>query len=313
MLIELIQEIKSYEGLTRKKDIAVMTSLQKTLDYGKDLFRYGDDAAVLPWNDEYLLLAADGIWSHLASDPFWAGYCAVLVNVNDIYAMGGEPVAMVNVLSMRKEDAGMILKGIEAACEKFRVPMVGGHVHPDSHTSIAVGILGKAHEILTSFDAAPGEALMLALDMDGAQHESYMNWDSTSFKASEEVLFKLEALPFIADNHLATTCKDVSNPGILGSIAMLLETSRVGALVDIEKIPVPPEMDLITFMKMYPGYGFILTVNENAIGDVIDVFEERDISCSTIGEITEERKMALTYKEEKEILFDFETEIVCGL
>jgi hypothetical protein len=87
----------------------------------------------------------------------------------------------------------------------------------------------------------------------------------------------------------------------------------VGALVDIEKIPVPPEMDLITFMKMYPGYGFTLTVNENAIGDVIDVFEERDISCSTIGEITEERKMTLTYKEEKKILFDFETEIVCGL
>lgn len=313
MLTELMQEIKAYEGLTRKKDIAVMRSLQNTLQYGKDLFRYGDDAAAIHWDDHYLLLAADGIWSHLASDPFWAGYCAILVNVNDIYAMGGTPIAMVNVLSMKKEDAEMILRGIETACEKFKVPMVGGHVHPDSHTSIAVGILGKAHEILTSFNAAPGESLVLALDMDGTQYKSYMNWDSTSFKSSEKVRFNLAALPFIANNHLATTCKDISNPGILGSIAMLLETSRVGAHVDLEKIPVPPGMDLTTFMKLYPGFGFILTVKEKNIEDIVTLFEERDICCNTIGEITEERKMTLLCKGEKGILFDFETEIISGL
>ena len=313
MLTELIHEIKTYRGLTRKKDIAFMHPLQKTLQYGTELFNYGDDAAVISWKDEYLLLAADGIWSHLTSDPFWAGYCAVLVNVNDVYAMGGEPIAMVNVLSMKRKDAHLMLKGLQTGCEKFRVPMVGGHIHPDSSTSVAVTILGKAHSLLTSFNAAPGETLLLALDMKGSQYKTFMNWDSTSFASSEDVLFKLSALPLISQKKLATACKDVSNPGILGSIAMLLETARVGAELNIEKIPVPPNIALSAFLKMYPGYGFILTVREDAVGKVTDIFAERNITCSTLGEITEERKMTLTYKKEKEVLFDFESEIVCGL
>jgi putative methanogenesis marker protein 2 len=313
MLTELIHEIKTYRGLTRKKDIAFMYPLQKTLQYGKDLSNYGDDAAVIPWDDHYLLLAADGIWSHLTSDPFWAGYCAVLVNINDIYAMGGTPVAMVNVLSMKRKEAHLILEGMETACEKFRVPMVGGHVHPDSYTSVAASILGRADNLMTSFHAAPGETLLLALDMDGRQHGTFLNWDSTSFKSSKDVLFKLSALPIIANKHLTTACKDISNPGMLGSIAMLLETSRVGALVDIETIPLPAGVNVSTFMKMYPGYGFILTVGEDAVEEIIDIFTERSISCCEIGKITEERKMTLTYKKEKGILFDFESEIVCGL
>ena len=34
-------------------------------------------------------------------NPYWAGYCSVLVNVNDIAAMGGKPLAMVNIMSIK--------------------------------------------------------------------------------------------------------------------------------------------------------------------------------------------------------------------
>lgn len=310
MLSDLIASIKNYEGLTRKKDVHRLITLERTLKFGENLFQYGDDAAVLPWGKEYVLLASDGIWSRLGSDPFWAGYCSVLVNVNDVYAMGGKPVAMVNVISMREKDADTVLEGIEAGCEKFRVPMVGGHVHPDSSTSIAVAILGRAQKILTSFDAHPGEKIVLALDLDGRQYKNFMNWDSTSMKSSQEVLHRLEALNIIADNELATSCKDVSNPGILGSLGMLLETSRVGAQIDVEKIPAPVELS--EFVKMYPGYGFVLTARDEYVEKVIEIFENRNISANILGEITAERKMILHYKNESGILFDFEKEIICG-
>ena len=310
MLNELIKTIKDYEGLQRKKDVSTLKTLEKTLKYGENLFKYGDDAAVIKQGGEYLLLASDGIWSRLGSDPFWAGYCSVLVNVNDIYAMGGNPVAMVNVLSVRKEDSQEILKGIEAGCEKFRVPMVGGHVHPDSYTSIAVAILGRAQRILTSFDAHPGEKVLLALDLDGKQYKDFLNWDTTSMKSSKEVLYRLEALNIIADRELATSCKDVSNPGILGSLGMLLETSRVGAEIDVEKIPAP--LELSQFLKMYPGYGFVLTAKEKDIQPLTEIFENRSISAVIIGEITKERKLILHHKDESGILFEFEKEIICG-
>ncbi|MGC1121309.1 MAG: AIR synthase related protein [Candidatus Methanofastidiosia archaeon] len=310
MLNSLIRDIKEYEGLTRKKGVKHVVRLQESASWGGISYVLGDDAAVLPWGDYYLLLASDGIWSRLGGDPFWAGYCSVLVNVNDIYAMGGVPVAMVNVLSLREEDADELLRGIETACQKFQVPMVGGHVHPDAPTSIAVSILGKARKVLTSFDARPGEKVMLALDLKGKQYKTYLNWDSTSMKTSEQVLYRLEALPTIAEKELATVCKDVSNPGILGSLGMLLETSRVGAVVDVESIPAP--VDVTTFVKMYPGYGFILSVNPVHVDEVAQIFRDREISVSIIGEITTQRKLELHYKEEKGILFDFEKEFICG-
>lgn len=309
MLTELIRDIKNYEGLTRKRDILSVVPLEKTLQFGEGLFPYGDDAAVIRYNDEYMLLACDGIWSKLVSDPFWAGYCAVLVNVNDVYAMGGRPVAMVNVISMG-EHADEILKGIQTGCEKFRVPMVGGHVHSDTHTLIAVSILGRAKKVMTSFDASAGEKIVLALDLDGRQYKNFLNWDSTSMKSSEEVLHRLEALPIIADKGLATSCKDVSNPGILGSLGMLLETSEIGAYVDLGKIPAPIARS--KFLKMYPGYGFVLTAKKEKVDDIISVFEDRNISVSVIGETTSERKMILNHKNERGILFDFDKEFICG-
>ena len=315
MLAELIDNIKTYEGLTRKKGIQHVKRLEKTLNMGKSLSGYGDDAAVLPWGEEYLLLASDGIWSRLGSDPFWVGYCSVLVNVNDIYAMGGTPVAMVNVLSAQKEEIILIMQGIETACEKFCVPMVGGHVHPDTadaHTSVAVSILGRAQKVMTSFDAHPGEKVVLALDLEGRQYKDFLNWDSTSMKSSEEALYRLEALTVIGQRGLATSCKDISNPGTLGSVGMLLETSKVGARIDIEKIKVPAPVELTTFLKMYPGYGFVLTVKDANMNEVTKIFEDRHISVNTIGEITQERKMILYYRDETGTLFDFEKETICG-
>jgi putative methanogenesis marker protein 2 len=312
MLAELIDDIKTYEGLTRKKGIQHVKRLEKTLKLGKSLSGYGDDAAVLPWGEEYLLLASDGIWSRLGSDPFWVGYCSVLVNVNDVYAMGGTPVAMVNVLSAQKDEIIPVMQGIETACEKFCVPMVGGHVHPDTHTSVAVSILGKAQKVMTSFDAHPGEKVILALDLEGRQYKDFLNWDSTSMKSSEAVLYRLEALTIIAHKELATSCKDISNPGILGSVGMLLETSRVGAHVDLEKIQAPAPVELTTFLKMYPGYGFVLTVKDANISEVTRIFEDRHISVIITGEITKERKMTLYYRDETGILFDFEKETICG-
>jgi selenophosphate synthetase-related protein len=47
-----------------------------------------------------------------------------LVNVNDIYAMGGEPLGMTNNVSYTSEEEGeKVANGIREACEKRRWPM----------------------------------------------------------------------------------------------------------------------------------------------------------------------------------------------
>ena len=47
-------------------------------------------------------------------NPYWAGYCSVLVNVNDIAAMGGVPMGMTNVISINdKQTCNDIMEGIK--------------------------------------------------------------------------------------------------------------------------------------------------------------------------------------------------------
>jgi len=46
----------------------------------------------------YLWLQTECGAGLMEGDPRWAGYCSVLVNVNDIAAMGGVPMGMTNVI-----------------------------------------------------------------------------------------------------------------------------------------------------------------------------------------------------------------------
>ncbi|MGW8322155.1 MAG: AIR synthase related protein, partial [Thermodesulfobacteriota bacterium] len=64
----------------------------------------------------------------MEQDPVRAGRAAVLVNVNDIYAMGGRPLALVNVLAgVDERQIESLSQGIREECRRLQVPMVGGH------------------------------------------------------------------------------------------------------------------------------------------------------------------------------------------
>ena len=119
-LSTLVQKIKSYPGLLRKQPIeGIFEKLVAGAAYGPQLPNYGDDAAVIPWRDGFLLLAADGIMPQLLiNEPYAAGKASVIVTVNDIYSMGGRPIALVNVLAYGEEEArDRVVEGIRKGCE----------------------------------------------------------------------------------------------------------------------------------------------------------------------------------------------------
>ncbi|TET91074.1 MAG: methanogenesis marker 2 protein [Methanomassiliicoccales archaeon] len=316
MLSDLVAKVRDYPGLKRKHAISMFVDvLEPVQDFGDTVLGFGEDAAVLRLGDEYILFSSDGIWSKLHADPQWAGYCSVLVNVNDIYAMGGKPVAMTNNISYMMEEEGRLLaEGIKDACHKFRVPMVGGHIHPDSDfLSISVSIVGKTRKLITSKDCQEGNDLIVAIDLDGRKRGELLNWDSTSHKASEVVLHQLGGLNEIAERGLVTAGKDLSNPGILGTIGMLLETSGKGAVVNLDTLPIPEGVDMAEWVLMYPGYGFVLSSQKENSEEVIRVFQERDVEARVVGEVIRGSKFVVRESEEEELLFDFEKDRITGI
>jgi uncharacterized protein len=318
----LINSIRNFEGIKRKNMIKDVTDLLKD-SYniaGKTVLGFGDDASAIDiGNHQLILLAADGMWGKLMdADPWWAGYCSVLVNVNDIAAMGGIPLGMTNVLSTQNpEICREIMNGINEGVKKFGVPMVGGHVHPDTpYNSLDVsitGIVGK-EDVITSGGARVGNQVIIAIDLDGKTHEKFpLNWDTTTFKSSKLVQDQIAAMNRIARRHLVTAGRDISNPGTLGTLGMLLEASGVGASIELEKIPRNDSVDWDDWLKLYPGAGFVFTTTKANVDECIELLEEVNISSNVVGEIIEDKKLHITYQNQKEVLFDFNQDRIMGV
>ncbi len=319
-LNDIIHRVRNYGGVTRKQPIReVFEQLKRTHQFGEMLPNYGDDAAAIPFNDEHLLVAADGIMTGLLmNEPYAAGKASVMVTVNDIYSMGGRPIGMVNVLASGDDtQRQQIVDGIEKGCNKLQVPMLGGHLHPDAPTdqpALSVTIIGRAKNLLRSHLAAEGDRLILAVDLDGrAGCKSVTSWDANSGKTSEALRHRLEALPLIADSKLATTAKDVSNAGILGTVAIMMENSGKGAVIDLDAIPKPDALSLEQWVLCFQSFGFILSVKDTNVTRVIEIFSERSITAGVIGQVHEAPVVELSQDGVHATLFDFNQDTITGI
>lgn len=319
-LSEIVSNVRNYAGLVRKKPIEdVFTKLLLQGVPGPHLPNFGDDAAVIPWKDGFLLLAADGIMTKLLiNEPYAAGKSAVMVTVNDIYSMGGKPLAMVNVLASGEEvHRAQVVEGIKKGCEKLMVPMVGGHLHPDAPSevpSLSVAILGWAHKVLRSHLAQAGDNIVFAADLQGQRGcYSVVSWDANSGKTPEQLRYRLEALPLIAEREWAHAAKDVSNAGLLGTISIMMENSGKGAVIDIPSIPFPSGLDLSDWLLCFQSFGFILSVAPELSDSVTALFRERYIDARVIGKVVEETRVTVKDGLETQTLFDFEKDKITGI
>ncbi len=319
-LNDIIKNVRNYGGVTRKQPIQeVFERLNTTHQFGEMLANYGDDAAVIPWHDEYLLIAADGIMTALlVNEPYAAGKASVMVTVNDIYSMGGRPMGMVNVLASGDEtQRRQIVDGIVKGCNKLQVPMLGGHLHPDAPTgqpALSVTIIGRAKNLLRSHLAAEGDRLILAVDLDGrAGCKSVTSWDANSGKTPEALRHRLEAMPVIADANLASGAKDISNAGILGTAAIMMENSAKGAVIDLDAIPIPNGVSLAQWALCFQSFGFILAVPDANVASVKKIFSDRSITASVIGTVNASPVVEVNAGGVGAKLFDFTQDTITGI
>jgi hypothetical protein len=329
-LRKLVNDLKGFMGVTRKRPIGDVVKAFPNLTVPTTgiqvLADFGEDAAVLslsddPQNQGVLLLAADGIMSSLMdADPYWAGYCSVLVNLNDIAAMGGLPLAMVDIISVQNgKILSNLVRGINDACSKFGVPIVGGHTHPDNeYNAVDVAVLGiaKHSSVIYSHTAEVGDSVIFAIDLDGSIHaKAKYAWDTTTHKPRELLRKQLMVMSELGGKQLVHAGKDISNPGTLGTLGMLLESSKMGAIIQLEQIPYPEnnDLDFTHWLKMYQGCGFVVTCEPTKAEGIIDIFNTAGITAQVAGEVTKEHKLVLKHQNNVEILFDFEKEKITGI
>ncbi len=324
-LKSLVNSIKTFAGLTRKHLIVEITKkMQETLlsipSHAKVINSFGEDCAVIDigHNDNYLLFAAESMWHTLMeADPQFAGYCSVLVNVNDVTVKGGTPIALIDTIAtISPEIREKVVDGLRDGCLKFKVPVVGGHLNPDApFNALTVAIIGMVPKkgLIRSDTAQPGDLILVAVDLDGHFHPFFkLAWDTTTHKSIDEVEDCLKAIREIANYRLATAAKDISNPGVIGTLGMLLEASRVGGEINVTKIPKPQEVSLEHWVKAYPGFGVVLTASPATVGDCISIFHTYGVAAEIIGKVDDSKTLLLSDGISSVEIFNFKEESFSG-
>lgn len=311
-LDELAGALRASRGFAHKRDIA---SALRQLASGA--VRNGDDCAAIPDGaGGHLLFAIEGFTPDFVRElPWFAGYCGVMVNASDIAAMGGRPVAVVDALWSRDAaSAEPLLQGLAAAAERYRVPIVGGHTNQRAGESgLAVAILGRAGKrLLSSFDARPGDTLVMAIDLRGTFMEPHPFWNASTAAPAERLRADLEVLPALAEDGLCGAAKDISMAGAAGTTLMLLEASQVGGTLDVAAIPRPDGVALERWLQAFPSYGFVLSARPQHSTAVLERFAERGIASAAVGTVEPGSTLWLRHGAERVQLWDHAAQSFVG-
>jgi len=303
----LIVRLRNFEGLTRKAALGEILKIFKEKNY--------DDAGFLDVGDFKVVVSCDGIVESLVkSAPLLAGYYSVLVNVNDVVAKGARPLGFVSIISsssskIRKE----VSEGIKDGLEKYGIRLLKGHLHPDtSYDAVDAAAIGVARGILPSTDAKAGDSLIVAVDLVGKYDSKgwLKTFDSTTMKSSQDVLHRLGSMIEIAERKLAHATRDISGPGVIGTITMLCESSKVGAEIDLGKVPKPNDVCLEEWVMTYPGIGFVISTKQPI--ECLHLLQRSGLSAAIVGEITSDREIWLSYRRRHELFFDLKRQSVFG-
>ena len=317
-LRDLIISLRESASILHKQDIQMAARTIGQYVSGseseeeREQIRLGDDCAAIPQGDGYLLLAAEGLWPQfVVQDPWFAGWCGVMVNLSDIAAMGGEAIAIVDALwSQSVEKSEPLWAGMKAAANAYGVPIVGGHTNCHSEQNgLAVAVLGRSQHLLTSFDACPGDALMMVINMQGDYYGNYTFWNAATTADSETLKRQLALLPELAGLRLCTAGKDISMGGLAGTLLMLCEASGCGANLFLDRIPKPHKTEWTKWLTSFPSYGFLLSAPRENASEIERLFAPHGLTCAVIGEITAGFEVCFQLNSQKQLFWNLETSL----
>ncbi|MEE3851850.1 MSMEG_0567/sll0787 family protein [Gordonia sp. LSe1-13] len=252
-----IHRIQATADATKAMLADVLAPLtQQAGGLGPNGFR-GDDGVPVP--DSQVIAACDAIVPAMVErDPEWAGWCSVLVNINDLTAMGARPLGLLDaVAAPTRSHLTRIIRGVAAAAEAWRTPVLGGHTQVGVHASLSVTALGRTDQPVAAGGGRPGDTVSLIADLGGGWRPGYhgRQWDSTSFRSADELADMAGTIGRVRP----AAAKDVSMAGIAGTLGMLAEASGTGAELDVASIPRPAEADMGNWLTCFPGYAMLVT------------------------------------------------------
>ena len=278
-LEQLAASVRAAPALQSKRELAVLRRLPGVAD--------GDDAALVPHAGAFLVVCGEALHpAFVRSDPRAAGAAAVVTNAADVRAMGGRPLALVDMLvSPDRAHAEAVLDGLAWAAGLLGVDVVGGHLTIGHEPALSASCTGVAERPLRSRDARPGDALLAAFALEGQYRGDTSFFSSLRDRPPERLRDDGEALVELAASGLCRAARDISMPGTAGSLLQLVEAAGCGATLDLERLPRPAQVPVARWLMTFPSFGFLLAVPPEHAAEAAEPFVQRGLACAECGRL----------------------------
>ncbi len=224
----------------------------------------GDDAAVYALGDGRALVVTLDFFTPLVDDPYDFGRIAAANALSDVYAMGAEPLFVLNLLAFPRALLGdglveEIIRGGSDTAREAGVPIMGGHSLDDPEPKYGLVAVGEVQvdELVTNAAAEAGDLLVLTKAIGTGVVATAIKAEAASDAATTAAVKSMTAL----NREAATAMKrvgvraatDVTGYGLLGHLSNLLLQSGVAAEIVAENVPVLPEVSELIIAGHIPG------------------------------------------------------------
>lgn len=222
-----------------------------------------DDAGVYKISDDLALIQTVDFFTPMVDDPFAFGQIAAANALSDIYAMGGEPLTVMNIATFPKcsdlEVFAKILRGGAQKVIEAGALLVGGHTVDDKEPKYGLAVTGiaKPQEILTNDKARPGDLLVMTKTLGNGIIATGIKAGMVDEQTELEVIRDMAALNKNAavaikkaGVHSAT---DITGFGFLGHLGEMMAASKVSAEIWAERLPVWEKARELAEMGIIPG------------------------------------------------------------
>lgn len=224
----------------------------------------GDDAGVYALGDGRVLVQTVDIFTPIVDSPRDWGRIAAANALSDIYAMGATPLTALQYLAWPRGKlpfdvatevvtAGMDVM-VGAGCA-----VVGGHSIDSPEPTYGFAVTGTALEedIVANAGARPGDSLVLTKPLGIGIITTAIKREACPSTLASRAIDQMASLNAEAGAalkpHQATAATDVTGFGLLGHLRELCHASGVGAVVEIDSVPILEGVDDLLAQGMWAG------------------------------------------------------------
>lgn len=184
----------------------------------------------------------------IVDDAYTFGQVAAANALSDVYAMGGRPITVMNLLGVPTDlvspaTIARILRGGAAKTKEVNCALVGGHTIRCPEPIYGLSVTGLVHpkKMLTNAAARIGDLLLLTKPLGTGIATTGIKKGFTSASLARNVVRSMRQInragADLAELRLVRCATDVTGFGLLGHLANICRASGVGAEVVASQVP----------------------------------------------------------------------------